>query len=477
VTEQTNSRAACARAQGLDLAAFALERAGAEWAEFRAHYPSCDTCSREVARFARLAALLEPEAPGGNAHPDADALLVFSVSRAELPPVERERIARHLASCAACRSEARVLQRFDLGALAPAPSRATQAVRGALAWLGDALRAPLRAPALALVVAVLAAVGVAGWIWRTEGPVAPEVPSSTLATQPSQESPPIATIPRSSSVPARTADTSSALEPAREIALEAGAALPSARQQERAAPPLDAGDGSAVAATPEREAPPTTLPIAALVPAEPPLYAPGALAQGPLVRIGGVGRDAGPEAPTPVALGPPQLGLTSREAPSLYWYLPAPTALPIGVSVVSEAASVPLLDETLPGPHAVGIHELSLAARGLRLAPGTDHQWFVAVIRDEGRRSRDLVSGGAIRYAPASAELAARLAGAEARLAHTYAEAGLWYDAYDQLSRWAAREPDAAILRAHRTALLEQVGLASVADGALSAPPASAPAP
>ena len=74
------------------------------------------------------------------------------------------------------------------------------------------------------------------------------------------------------------------------------------------------------------------------------------------------------------------------------------------------------------------------------------------------RRARDVVSGGSIRYAPA-----ADAAAPPARRAHAYAEAGLWYDAVDQLSTWLTAEPHAAVLHAHRAALLEQVGLAEAA--------------
>jgi len=92
----------------------------------------------------------------------------------------------------------------------------------------------------------------------------------------------------------------------------------------------------------------------------------------------------------------------------------------------------------------------------VRLAPGVDYQWFVTLVVDPARRSSDVVSGGSIRREPAPGALATA---PPERLAHAYAEAGLWYDAFDQLSIWLAAEPGAAILHAHRAALLEQIGL------------------
>jgi len=45
-----------------------------------------------------------------------------------------------------------------------------------------------------------------------------------------------------------------------------------------------------------------------------------------------------------------------------------------------------------------------------------------------------------------------------------YAEAGLWYDAIDALSRLIELHPDDAELHAQRAALLDQVGLPAVAS-------------
>jgi hypothetical protein len=130
------------------------------------------------------------------------------------------------------------------------------------------------------------------------------------------------------------------------------------------------------------------------------------------------------------------------------------------VTVVDLDAVDPLLETTVPGPLAAGVHRVSLSEHGVRLAPGVDYRWFVALVRDPARRSQDVVSGAAIRYTPPGPEQSARLSAAPpAHAAHLYAESGLWYDAFDQLSSWLATEPGAALLRNHRAALLEQIGL------------------
>jgi len=154
-----------------------------------------------------------------------------------------------------------------------------------------------------------------------------------------------------------------------------------------------------------------------------------------------------------------QEGLEIR-AVTLYWFLPEATSLSVAVTIVDPNGVEPLLETTLPGPLAAGIHAVPLSKHGVRLAPNVEYQWFVAVIVDPARRARDVVSGGSIRSAPAADPAATA---ARARLAHAYAEAGLWYDALEQLSAWLEAEPDAKVLHAHRAALLEQVGLAEAA--------------
>jgi hypothetical protein len=182
------------------------------------------------------------------------------------------------------------------------------------------------------------------------------------------------------------------------------------------------------------------------------------------VRIASTARGLGAAAPAPEALGPAQVGASAQESPNLYWFLPEATASPVEVTVVDPGAVDPLLETTLPGPLAAGVHRVSLSEHGVRLAPGVDYRWFVALVLDPERRSQDVVSGAAIRYTPAGSEQSARLSAAPpARVAHLYAESGLWYDAFDQLSRWLAAERGAALLHEHRAALLEQVGLADAA--------------
>jgi hypothetical protein len=197
-----------------------------------------------------------------------------------------------------------------------------------------------------------------------------------------------------------------------------------------------------------------------LVPKEPPIYAPGALANTASVRLEGAARGSDAGASVPEALGPAHVGASAHESPTLYWFLPQATSYSVELTVMLPGAVTPLLETTFQGPLEAGVYRLNLAEHGARLEPELDYRWFVALVLDPERRSHDVVTGAGIRYTPLGSEQSARLsAAAPERAAHLYAESGLWYDAFDQLSRWLAAEPDAAPLHSHRAALLQQVGL------------------
>jgi hypothetical protein len=92
------------------------------------------------------------------------------------------------------------------------------------------------------------------------------------------------------------------------------------------------------------------------------------------------------------------------------------------------------------------------------------YQWFVALVRDPGRRSKDSVAGGGIERVAPSPELEARLASADDRDSYRIlAQSGIWYDAVDRLSRQIETD-EVASLREERAALLSQVGLDKVAS-------------
>jgi hypothetical protein len=212
---------------------------------------------------------------------------------------------------------------------------------------------------------------------------------------------------------------------------------------------------------------PEEIRIASLLPRDPPRYVipvlPG-VEQTP-VRIAGVVRGAAGVAPEITVLAPDHVGLTVRGSPTLHWSLLHATPSRVELVLSDDRFPDPLLDVSLPDGAKAGIHAFDLQEHGVELETDVTYRWFASIVPDPEDRSSEIVSGGAIRRVQPSPELAARLERAAPRgLAHLYAEAGLFYDALDQLSEWIDREPEASVLRRQRAALLAQVGLASAVE-------------
>jgi hypothetical protein len=205
-------------------------------------------------------------------------------------------------------------------------------------------------------------------------------------------------------------------------------------------------------------------PAAVASPVGTPVYKPP-LRGAPGGRVGGGTRGTGREVFVLSVLAPDHSGMTVSGQPALYWYISAPTSLPVELTVMDPEATQPLLEVKIPTPIEPGIHRLRLADHGVRLASGVAYRWYVAVVPDAGRRSRDILAGGAIQRIDPSSELVARLGQARRdELPSVYAEAGLWYDALAAMSEQIDAAPDDAALRQRRAALLTQIGLPLVAE-------------
>jgi hypothetical protein len=167
------------------------------------------------------------------------------------------------------------------------------------------------------------------------------------------------------------------------------------------------------------------------------------------------------------------VGLTTSAAPTLYWHLSAPTTTRIELTVVDDEAIEPVVQVALPGPVAAGLHAIELSKLGVELAPAKTYRWFVALVHDAHRRSKDELAEGAIERvtpdpvgAPSRSSPSA-LSGPETvsalhDAARRAAREGYWYDAFADLSVAIERDPSDGGLVAERRALLEQarVGIA-----------------
>jgi hypothetical protein len=188
----------------------------------------------------------------------------------------------------------------------------------------------------------------------------------------------------------------------------------------------------------------------------------------PATRVGGGTRSLGTKPMTVLVLAPNETGYTTRDKPTLYWYVSQPLEYPVELTLISleslDAASKPAVELKFTPPTRSGVHALSLAEHNVALKPGVEYQWFVAAVGNPAQRSNDVVAGGTIKLVAESDAVRARIkeVPAAGRPA-LYAGEGIWYDAIDELSRLIAIQPANLQLREQRAALLEQVGLAEAA--------------
>jgi hypothetical protein len=182
-------------------------------------------------------------------------------------------------------------------------------------------------------------------------------------------------------------------------------------------------------------------------------------------RVGGGTR--GPQGNVFVlsVLAPDHSGFTTSEQPSLYWFISGPTSLPVELTLMDPQGIQPILETRVPAPVKPGVQRVRLADYNVRLAPGAAYRWFVAVVPDADRRSKDILAGGAIERIETPEALKAKLAQASKQdLPSVYAEAGIWYDALGAISDLIEAAPQNQELRKQRAAMLAQVGLPTISE-------------
>ena len=164
-------------------------------------------------------------------------------------------------------------------------------------------------------------------------------------------------------------------------------------------------------------------------------------------------------------LTPDHTALTTREQPSLYYYLGKKTKYPIELTVIEDREIRPLLETRFVSPEAPGIQAIHLRDYDLRLVKDKVYKWFVSIIPDPVRRSKDILAWGAIKRIAIPESVRPKIAGSEKELVpQIYAEAGIWYDAFAEISNLIETHPGNREFRRQRAALLEQVSLAEIAQ-------------
>ena len=161
------------------------------------------------------------------------------------------------------------------------------------------------------------------------------------------------------------------------------------------------------------------------------------------------------------ALAPDHSGWTTREQPTLYWYISSLTTRPIEFTLTEMDAAQPLLTVRIKPRASAGIQPLQLADYGARLRVGVAYEWFVTVLADpQHGDSTNVIAGGVIERVNRPEGLSTTSSRADkSEAAVRLAEAGIWYDALQVLCELSEAEPANAYVRQQRDALLAQVGL------------------
>jgi hypothetical protein len=195
-------------------------------------------------------------------------------------------------------------------------------------------------------------------------------------------------------------------------------------------------------------------------------FRPMTAATGPAsVRVTGGSRGTGDKEITLDVLAPDDIGMTTMEQPSLFWFQSKPSAAKFELTLLQENKAKPVVRVEVERSSNAGIQRMKLSDHGVSLSPGVEYQWVVALITDPENRSTDLVASGVIRRIDPAPELKERIGKAAPEAAASlYAEAGIWYDALSVLSDQIQAHPENGTLRETRADLLRQVGLKTAAD-------------
>lgn len=157
-------------------------------------------------------------------------------------------------------------------------------------------------------------------------------------------------------------------------------------------------------------------------------------------------------------------GTTTREQPTLYWYISEPTQRKVKLSLTPLSGTSrfpkPLVVVELNGVEKPGIQALDLsAAKGpdgapVKLEKGGRYRWAVVASISETERAKNPYAGCTLARVDAPPALADAASAGGLQAAAAYAEAGVWYDALAALSRAIEAEPDDKSLREARRELL-----------------------
>ena len=196
-----------------------------------------------------------------------------------------------------------------------------------------------------------------------------------------------------------------------------------------------------------------------------PVYKPP-LRGAPSGRIGGGSRGGSDrESFSLHVLAPDHVGYSKSNQPCLYWYISNSTKYPLELTVTERKAVKPLMEKTLTVADGGGIQSACMSDYDVTLKEDVPYKWFVTLVVDPERRSKDIMAGGILAVTGQFNDMQGAGDNQDQKeLLQLYAQNGLWYDAIDLVSKMISASPGDPELHQWRKSLLEQAGLLEVAE-------------
>ena len=155
------------------------------------------------------------------------------------------------------------------------------------------------------------------------------------------------------------------------------------------------------------------------------------------------------------------LGLTQAERPNFLVYLPQTTAQTVEFSLFDEQMNG-IYQMSVPVSKA-GVVSIRLPDTAPALAQDKPYYWTVALVCNPSDRTEDLVVGGWIERAQASATLKQQLANVTAvEKVSLYAKQGFWYDALNTLVELQRNQPNNPAVATTWAELMKSVRLDAI---------------
>jgi len=185
----------------------------------------------------------------------------------------------------------------------------------------------------------------------------------------------------------------------------------------------------------------------------------------PSRRIGGGSRSLEINKPYLTVIAPEHTGLTIQEQPTIYWYISEPSTTTIEFTITTEKGDNRFFEVKLQATELSGLQSFSLKEHNIRLLPNVEYRWYVSIVPDPKRRSKDIIAGGSIMRINLNEKLKQKLDNASSEnIFYVLAEEGIWYDTIQSLSGLIEKYPGNKNYKAFRAKLFNQVGLTDISE-------------